>query len=184
MMRGEDGVLRLLDLGVALSGREPESARALHAGSPSYMNPEQWGFSSSGGEGNEELPDDARKLVNTMMEWRQLSKLRSTYTVEPPQDAARTVAVSWPNPTLPYSVMAFKGPAFSSRDKPSPTIASRRSLSRPPGIRFRPEITRKFAGQAIAARLTGSVHEVSSSSSVMSTTRPRTSRYRSGSAGS
>ncbi len=29
---------------------------------------------------NEELPDDARKLVNTMMEWRQLSKLRSTYT--------------------------------------------------------------------------------------------------------
>jgi DNA polymerase I len=30
--------------------------------------------------GNEELPDDARKLVNTMMEWRQLSKLRSTYT--------------------------------------------------------------------------------------------------------
>ena len=30
--------------------------------------------------GNEELPDDARKLVNTMLEWRQLTKLRSTYT--------------------------------------------------------------------------------------------------------
>ncbi len=29
---------------------------------------------------NEELPDDARRLVNTMLEWRQLSKLRSTYT--------------------------------------------------------------------------------------------------------
>ncbi len=29
---------------------------------------------------NEELPDDARKLINTMLEWRQLSKLRSTYT--------------------------------------------------------------------------------------------------------
>ena len=29
---------------------------------------------------NEELPDDARKLLNTMLEWRQLSKLRSTYT--------------------------------------------------------------------------------------------------------
>ena len=29
---------------------------------------------------NEELPEDARKLVNTMLEWRQLSKLRSTYT--------------------------------------------------------------------------------------------------------
>ncbi len=30
--------------------------------------------------GNEELPDDARKLVHTMLEWRQLTKLRSTYT--------------------------------------------------------------------------------------------------------
>jgi DNA polymerase-1 len=29
---------------------------------------------------NEELPDDARRLINTMLEWRQLSKLRSTYT--------------------------------------------------------------------------------------------------------
>ncbi|MEZ5856054.1 MAG: DNA polymerase [Hyphomicrobiaceae bacterium] len=29
---------------------------------------------------NEELPDDARRLVNTMLEWRQLNKLRSTYT--------------------------------------------------------------------------------------------------------
>jgi serine/threonine protein phosphatase PrpC len=40
--QGEDGVLRLLDLGVALSGREPEAARLLHAGTPSYINPEQW----------------------------------------------------------------------------------------------------------------------------------------------
>jgi DNA polymerase-1 len=29
---------------------------------------------------NEELPDDARALVGKMLEWRQLSKLRSTYT--------------------------------------------------------------------------------------------------------
>jgi DNA polymerase-1 len=29
---------------------------------------------------NEELPDDARALINKMLEWRQLSKLRSTYT--------------------------------------------------------------------------------------------------------
>ena len=42
--QGEDGVLRLLDLGVALSGREPEATRLLHAGTPSYINPEQWGF--------------------------------------------------------------------------------------------------------------------------------------------
>ncbi|CFX16170.1 DNA polymerase I [Candidatus Filomicrobium marinum] len=29
---------------------------------------------------NEDLPEDARRLVLTMLEWRQLSKLRSTYT--------------------------------------------------------------------------------------------------------
>jgi serine/threonine protein kinase/serine/threonine protein phosphatase PrpC len=41
--QGADGVLRLLDLGVALSGKEPASMRDLHAGTPSYINPEQWG---------------------------------------------------------------------------------------------------------------------------------------------
>lgn len=49
LLQGEDGVLRLLDLGVALSGREPESMRGLHAGTPSYINPEQWGFSINAG---------------------------------------------------------------------------------------------------------------------------------------
>lgn len=39
---GADGAWRLLDLGVALSGQEPRSLRALHAGTPSYINPEQW----------------------------------------------------------------------------------------------------------------------------------------------
>lgn len=34
---------------------------------------------------NEELPDDARKLINTMLEWRQMTKLRSTYTDALPQ---------------------------------------------------------------------------------------------------
>ena len=40
--RGDDGRWRLLDLGVALSGREDPASRALHAGTPSYINPEQW----------------------------------------------------------------------------------------------------------------------------------------------
>ena len=53
--QGEDGVLRLLDLGVALSGREPASARVLHAGTPSYVNPEQWG--SGPGDGAPQPPD-------------------------------------------------------------------------------------------------------------------------------
>ncbi len=39
---GDDGVWRILDLGVAVSGREPLAQRSLHAGTPSYMNPEQW----------------------------------------------------------------------------------------------------------------------------------------------
>ncbi|MFT3955155.1 MAG: bifunctional protein-serine/threonine kinase/phosphatase [Piscinibacter sp.] len=39
---GEDGQWRVLDLGVALSGREGAAARELHAGTPSYINPEQW----------------------------------------------------------------------------------------------------------------------------------------------
>jgi serine/threonine protein phosphatase PrpC len=55
--QGEDGVLRLLDLGVALTGREPEATRLLHAGTPSYINPEQWGFQAQGGEGPVEAPD-------------------------------------------------------------------------------------------------------------------------------
>ncbi len=63
--QADDGVLRLLDLGVALSGREPDSMRRLHAGTPSYVNPEQWGFkaksngkdAATGADAKEELPD-------------------------------------------------------------------------------------------------------------------------------
>ena len=39
---GDDGHWRVLDLGVALSGRESAAQRELHAGTPSYINPEQW----------------------------------------------------------------------------------------------------------------------------------------------
>lgn len=39
---GDDGQWRVLDLGVALSPRAPAAARELHAGTPSYINPEQW----------------------------------------------------------------------------------------------------------------------------------------------
>lgn len=55
---GTDGVLRLLDLGVALSGREPESMRRLHAGTPSYVNPEQWGFSLRSGRVDTDVPPE------------------------------------------------------------------------------------------------------------------------------
>jgi serine/threonine protein kinase len=39
---GDDGRWRVLDLGVAVSGFESAAERSLHAGTPSYMNPEQW----------------------------------------------------------------------------------------------------------------------------------------------
>ncbi len=55
--QGEDGTLRVLDLGVALSGRESQAMRSLHAGTPSYINPEQWGFSALSSEAPQELPD-------------------------------------------------------------------------------------------------------------------------------
>jgi serine/threonine protein phosphatase PrpC len=60
--QGEDGVLRLLDLGVALSGREPESTRLLHAGTPSYINPEQWGFAPGGGDAAPQAADAGSDL--------------------------------------------------------------------------------------------------------------------------
>ena len=56
--QGEDGVLRVLDLGVALTGREPEAMRKLHAGTPSYINPEQWGFSSRAAAGGKDGPEE------------------------------------------------------------------------------------------------------------------------------
>ncbi len=63
---GEDGRWRVLDLGVAVSGREPRSLRTLHAGTPSYMNPEQWAR-------DEHVPADAGSdlfaLGVTMYEW-------------------------------------------------------------------------------------------------------------------
>ena len=45
---GDDGQWRVLDLGVALSGRESAAARELHAGTPSYINPEQWNGARAG----------------------------------------------------------------------------------------------------------------------------------------
>jgi len=63
---GDDGVWRVLDLGVAVSGREPKALRTLHAGTPSYMNPEQW-------HADEHVAADARSdlyaLGVTLYQW-------------------------------------------------------------------------------------------------------------------
>jgi len=63
---GDDGQWRVLDLGVAISGREPRALRTLHAGTPSYMNPEQWA-------GDRHVPADAGSdlyaLGVTLYQW-------------------------------------------------------------------------------------------------------------------
>ena len=107
--QGEDGVLRLLDLGVALSGREPESLRRLHAGTPSYVNPEQWGLggkaSDSAREGTPELPDAQSDLFALGVTLYQLLTGKLPYGEVLPYQAGRyyrdPVAPSRHNPQVP-----------------------------------------------------------------------------------
>ncbi len=61
--RGDDGHWRILDLGVALSGREGAAQRELHAGTPSYINPEQWDGASA------DAASDLFALGATLYQW-------------------------------------------------------------------------------------------------------------------
>ena len=107
--QGEDGVLRLLDLGVALSGREPESMRTLHAGTPSYINPEQWGFNgTAGGAGSDvppELPDSQSDLFALGVTLYQLLTGKLPYGDVLPYQVGRyfrdPIAPSRHNPEVP-----------------------------------------------------------------------------------
>ncbi|MEK8052579.1 bifunctional protein-serine/threonine kinase/phosphatase [Ideonella sp. DXS22W] len=68
--RGDDGQWRLLDLGAAISGREPAALRALRAGTPSYMNPEQWEEAGScEGAAQADAMSDLYALGVTLYQW-------------------------------------------------------------------------------------------------------------------
>ena len=67
ILQGVDGQWRLMDLGVALSGSEPKSLQALHAGTPSYMNPEQWG--DDPGQSAANAQSDLFAFGVTLYEW-------------------------------------------------------------------------------------------------------------------
>jgi serine/threonine protein phosphatase PrpC len=107
--QGEDGVLRVLDLGVALSGREPESMRRLHAGTPSYINPEQWGFhnkANTSAQGDAaELPDAQSDLFALGVTLYQLLTGKLPYGEVLPYQVGRyyrdPVAPSRHNPEVP-----------------------------------------------------------------------------------
>jgi serine/threonine protein phosphatase PrpC len=123
LLRGDDGRWRVLDLGVAVSGFESDGHRSLHAGTPSYMNPEQWE------EGGHATPQsDLFALGTTLYQW---------LTGHLPYGAVE-----------PYQIARFRNdPKPPSRLRPDIPIwldhVVLRAVSRDPRLRF--ETAEEFA---------------------------------------
>ncbi|MEN9539038.1 MAG: hypothetical protein RLZZ126_1273 [Pseudomonadota bacterium] len=138
---GHDGSLRLLDLGVALSGKEPEAMRRLHAGTPSYVNPEQWGYSAAGGVANDELPTAQSDLYALGVTLYQLLTGRLPYGEVLPHQTGRFFrdppAPSRTNPQVPIWLdhIALKAVARDRRQRfetaEEMLLALERGASRP-----------------------------------------------------
>ena len=139
---GSDGVLRLLDLGVALSGCEPESTRLLHGGTPSYMNPEQWpGYDAADG-GGAQVPDARSDLFALgVMLYQLLTQGRLPYGEVLPYQMGRyhrdPLAPSRRNPGVPIwldhvalkAVARRQGTRFETAEEL--VLALERGASRP-----------------------------------------------------
>ncbi len=87
---GDDGQLRLLDLGVAISGNEPAEQRSLHAGTPSYMNPELWNDEPADAQSDlYALGVTLYQLLTGRLPWGDIEPYQTARLRRPPRPPSR-----------------------------------------------------------------------------------------------
>lgn len=103
---GDDQVLRLIDLGVALCAHEIAQAAPARAGTPSYINPEQWGLRDGGALGSPQPPDARSDLFALGVTLYQMLTRTLPYGEVLPHQVGRYArdpqAASQLNPSVPH----------------------------------------------------------------------------------
>lgn len=66
--------------------------------------------------------EPVRTLVKKYWSGWKRGAYQSIIPVEPPQESPRAAHIEWPTPTLPYSVMAFRVPAYTDTEKDSAAL--------------------------------------------------------------